>query len=131
MAARGDAGDGGHPVGLGLVSHRVGRLRGAGGQDQIDLGAGDEVASHGCGPVGIRLAVLDQDLDRVGGADDLQAVLERRADAVQDEGVGLAEAGQRTRLRADVAELDRPTLGAAAAGPAAALLVVLAGGQQP
>src|SRR5215213_5315637 len=125
----GDAGDGGHAVGLGLVGHRVGRLRGAGGQNQVDLGAGDEVAGHGRGPVGVRLAVLDQDLDRMGGAADLQAVLECRADAVQDEGVGLAEAGQGPRLGADVAELDGPALGAAA-GPAALLLVVLAGGQQ-
>jgi hypothetical protein len=97
---------------------------------QVDLGAGDQVAGDGGGPVGVGLAVLDQDLDRVGGAADPQPVLEGRPDAVQDEGVGLAEAGQGPGLGADVAELDGPPLGAAA-GPAAALLIVLARGQQP
>src|SRR4029453_14427215 len=91
---------------------------------------GDRAPAHRCGPVGVRLAVLDQDLDRVGGAADLQAVLERRADALEDEVVGLAEAGQGTGLGADVAELDHRSLRSPATGPAAALLVVLAGGEQ-
>ncbi len=59
--------------------------------------------------VGVGLAVLVDDLDRVQGVADLDPILEGRTDAIEDELVSLAKAGQRTSLRADEADLDRST----------------------
>jgi hypothetical protein len=58
--------------------------------------------------LGSELAVLGDDLHRVGGAADLQAALQRLAHPLEDEVVGLAEAGQGAGLGGDVADLEGP-----------------------
>jgi hypothetical protein len=118
----GDAGDAGDAVGLALVGHWVGRLWGGGDQHQVDLVGVDEVAGDGGGPVGVGLAVLGDDLHRVGGAADHQAALQGLAHPPEDEVVGLAEAGQGAGPGGDVADLEGP-------GGVGARLRLLAAGQ--
>jgi hypothetical protein len=113
----------GMPLASHWVAHRVGRLRGRGDQHQVDLVGVDQVAGDRGGPVGVGLAVLGEDLHRVGGAADVQAALQRLAHAPEDEVVGLAEAGQGTGLGRDVADLEGP------GGVAAAGLRLLAAGE--
>jgi len=59
-----------------------------------------------------RLAVLGHDLDLVVAPADLQTLLQDAAHLVDDEIVGLAEAGERTGARADVPDLDDAGLAA-------------------
>ena len=63
------------------------------------------------GARGARLAVLADDLDRIGLAADLQARLEDFVDLIDDEAVGFAEAGERAGLRAHMPDLDGLRLG--------------------
>jgi hypothetical protein len=118
----GDAGDAGDAVGLALVGHRVGRLRGGGDQHQVDLVGVDQVAGDRGGPVGVGLAVLGDDLDRVALAADGQAALQGLAHPAEDEVVGLAEAGQGPGPGRDVADLE-------GAGGVGARLRLLAAGE--
>ena len=80
-------------------------------QHQVDLVADDQLLGDLGGAVGVRLAVLEQHLDRARGVADLEAALHRLAELPEHEVVGLRERRQRPGLRADVAELDRPGLG--------------------
>jgi hypothetical protein len=104
----GEGGDAGHPAPLADVGHRVGGLGRGGGQHQVDALAPEQVARDRGRPLGVRLAVLDQDLDRVGAPAQGQPVPQPGPDAVEHEGVGLAEGHQRAALGRDVAEPDRP-----------------------
>jgi hypothetical protein len=79
---------------------------------RIDLVALDQFGGDFGGAAAARLAVLGDDLDLVGLAAALQALAEDAAHLIEDEGVGLAEAGERTGARADVADLDDLGLGA-------------------
>src|SRR5207244_10669830 len=72
----------------------------------VGLPVQDEVGRPRGGAVRVRLAVLDQEFDRMSLAADRDSVLERLLEASEDELVGLAEAGERARPRADVADLD-------------------------
>jgi len=56
------------------------------------------------------LAVLADDLDRIGLAADRQALGEDAAHLLEDEGVGFPEAGERAGARAHMADLDRAGL---------------------
>src|SRR3712207_1981704 len=92
-------------VELALVGDGVDVLRRALHDHEVDRVLQDEVARHGARAVRVGLRVLDDDLDLAGALLGLDAVLERLANALEDEVVGLAEAGQRARLRRDVADL--------------------------
>src|SRR5207244_434507 len=59
----------------------------------------------------IGLIVLDDELDGVGLAADLQSVFDHPPDSFDHPGRGLAEIGADTRLRPDEADLERPRLG--------------------
>ncbi|MDT4840122.1 hypothetical protein FQZ97_739340 [compost metagenome] len=103
---RRDGGDARHLVDLALVGHRVGGFRGGRHQHQVDAVGEDQLAGHLRRAVGVGLAVLDDDLQAVGLAGDVDAVLQQLADAVDDEAVGGGERRQRAGLRADVADAD-------------------------
>src|SRR5207302_4356688 len=113
-------------VRLARIDHRVGRLRGRRGEDQVGFIRRDELTRHLWGAVGARLRVPDDDFDVVGLAAQLEAVLvhARTTDLVEDVVVTGSEPGQRAGLRADVANHD----GAAACRARA--LDLPAGGQQ-
>src|SRR5262249_34544572 len=57
------------------------------------------------------LAVLADDLHRIGLPADLEALGKDAAHLLEDERVSFAEAGERTGARADMADLDRARLG--------------------
>jgi hypothetical protein len=93
---RRDGGDAGDAVGLALVRHRVDRVRGRRRQDQVGAVLVDELVRHVTGALGVRSAVLDDDLDLVVLAADAERVLaEVRVHLVDDERVRLAERRQR------------------------------------
>jgi hypothetical protein len=100
------------------VRHRVGGLGCAAHQHQVDPLV-DQLPGDLAGAHRVGLAVLDQDLQRVGPAADLQAVLEPLPDGVDDEAVGVAEGEQRSALRGHEAELDRLPVGQRVGGGAA------------
>ena len=93
-AKRGDAGD---LVDLRLIGDRVGGLRRVAGAEQVHLVREDQLARDFGGTVGVRLAVLDDDLD----IEALAAGLNRAADRFQHRGdvelVSLGERRERTR----------------------------------
>src|SRR5262252_8952105 len=62
------------------------------------------------GAAAARLAVLADDLDLIGTPAALQALGQDAADLFEDETVGFAEARERTRLGADVTDLDDAAL---------------------
>jgi hypothetical protein len=84
---------------------RVGCLRRRGDHHQVDLVVDDQLLGDRGGAVRIGLAVLDDDL--VVQPHPLGGILE----AGDDEVVGFGEGRQRSRLRADITELDRLVLG--------------------
>src|SRR5207302_3048042 len=98
-------------VDLGLIGHRIGGVGRSRGDDEIDLVAEDQLGGDLGGTAAARLAVLADDLDLVRATATLHALRQDAADLLEDESVSLAEAGERTRLRADVADLDDPALG--------------------
>src|SRR5271167_5090744 len=90
-AIGGDAGD---LVDLGLVGDRVGGVGRRRRQDQVDLVAQDQFRRDLGGAVAGGLAVLGDDLDRVGLAAADEALGEDAVDLFEDEAVGFAEAGE-------------------------------------
>src|SRR4029453_1190058 len=107
---RADARDARRAVDLALVRDRIGRLRRARDQHEVDLVRKDQPGGHLGRPVRIRLAVAHDDLDGKPLPLDRQAG-GRLADAPDHKRVTLAESGQRPRLRAHVADLERAPLG--------------------
>ena len=103
-AERRDAGD---LVDLGLVGHRVGGLRRVAGTEQVHLVGEDQLARDIGRTVGVRLAVLDDDLD----IEALAAGLDLAADGLEHRGdvelVGGGEGGERPGLGADIADPHR------------------------
>src|SRR5262249_32303578 len=81
------------------------------GNDQIDLVAQDKLGGHLGRAAAARLAVFADDLHLIGAAADLQALAENAAHLLEDEAVGLAEAGGWAGFRADVPDLDDAALG--------------------
>ena len=108
---RGLGRDARHLLDLALGADGIGGLRRRGHEHQVDLVTNDQLLGDLGGTVRVRLAVLDDHLDRTGRAAHPQAAFHRLAELPEHEVVGLGERGQRTGLRADVAELDRPGLG--------------------
>ena len=104
-------GDAGNLVDLGLVGDRIGGVGRGGGDDEVDLVAEDQLGGHLGGAAAARLAVLGDDLHRIAPSADAQAGGEQAAHLIEDEAVGLAEAGERAGLRADVPDLDGARLG--------------------
>ncbi len=94
-------------VELALIGDRIGRLRGRSDQHQVDLAREDEVGRDLGSAVRVGLAVLDQDLDRERARPGLDAVLKRLLHLAEHEGVGFGKGRERSRLRADIAELER------------------------
>ena len=97
--------DAGHFLGFAGGRDRVGGLGRRGDEDEIDLVVDDEfLGDLGCA-VRVGLAVLDHDLvveaHLLGGLEEVD----------RDECVGLAEGGERSGLRADVAQFDLLGLG--------------------
>jgi hypothetical protein len=72
----------------------------------------DRISSEATSAAAARLAVLADDLHLIGLAAALQAFAQDGAHLFENEGVGFAEAGQRTGARADMADLDDLGLGA-------------------
>src|SRR5215813_14833818 len=83
---------------------------GRGCEDEINLVAEDELGGDLGGAAAARLAVLADDLDLVGTPAALQTLGQDAADLFEDEAVRFAEARERTRLRADVPDLDDAAL---------------------
>src|SRR5690606_37772720 len=102
----GDRGDVRDAVGLALVGHRVGGVRGGRAEDHVHLVAVDQLTGDLGGPVGVGLGVLDDDLDPALPAARGEAVPQRFGDLLDHEVVGAGEAGQRAGLRADVTDLE-------------------------
>jgi hypothetical protein len=85
-----------HGDGAALVAEPGGGDGGRVGEDQRL--APQQVVGDGGRPLGVRLAVLDQDLDRVGAPAQAQPVPQPGPDVAEDEGIGLAEGHQRAAL---------------------------------
>ena len=94
-------GDARHLVDFGLVGDRIGGVGRIGGDDEIDLVAQDQLGGDFRGARAARLAVLADDLHRIGLAAALQPGLQDVVHLIEDEAVGFAEAGERPGLRAD------------------------------
>ncbi len=107
--------DAGNLVDLRLVGHRIGGVGRAGGDEEVDLVAQDQFGGDLGGAAAGRLAVLGHDLDLIVAPADLETLLQDAAHLVDDEIVGLAEAGERAGARADVPDLD--DAGLPAGGP--------------
>ena len=99
-------GDAGHLVDLGLVGDRIGGVGRGRGDDQVDLVAEDQFGGDLGSAAGVRLAVLGDDLDLVGLAAVDEPLAQDAAHLLEDEVVGLAEAGERSCFGADMADLD-------------------------
>src|SRR5262249_3603861 len=80
-AVGGDAGD---FVDLGLIGHRIGGVGCAGGDDEIDLVAQDQLGGDLGGAAGVRLGILGNDLDLVGLAAAGDALVEDLLDLIED-----------------------------------------------
>src|SRR5262249_61770587 len=80
-------------------------------KDETDIVDDNELGGVLGGAAAARLAVLADDLDLVGALAALPALGQDAADLLEDEAVGFAEARERTRLRADVTDLDDAALG--------------------
>jgi hypothetical protein len=104
-------GDAGHLVDFRLVGDRVGGVGRCRGDDEVDLVAEDQIVGDFRSAVAARLAVLADDLHRISLAAADKARSENAAHSLEDEIVGLAEARQRPRARADMADLDDAALG--------------------
>src|SRR5262249_60526377 len=115
----GIGGDAGNLVDLGVIGARMGGVGGRGREDEIDLVAEDQLGGDLGGAAAARLAVLADNLNLVRATAALYALCQDAADLLEDESVSLAEAGERTRLRADVADLDDPALGIGGEEPGA------------
>src|SRR6185369_5241202 len=79
--------------------------------DEIALLAKDELAADYAGAVRVGLVVLDDDLDRVGLAADLEPVLHGRADALDHPRCRLAEVRADAGLGTDETDLEGSRLG--------------------
>jgi hypothetical protein len=97
--------DAGRVFDLAHGRHRIGGLGCRCDQHQIDLVGHDQLARHVGGAIGIGLAVLDHDLDRIAVVADLEAAAHRVGEIRDHEIVGLGEGRERPGLRADIAEL--------------------------
>ena len=102
--------DAGDFLDLALGRDRIGRLRRIGHQHQVDLVLHDQVFRDLRRAVRIRLAVLDDHFDRTRAALHRKAVLRRFRKCGEREIVGFRESGERTGLRRDKTNLDRPRL---------------------
>ncbi len=107
---RRDGGDARDFVGLGLIRDRIGDVRRVGGEDQIDLFAKDQFGRDFGGAARAGLAVLGDDLDRIG----LAVVGDPRPDRLgnlrENERVRLAEGRDRPGRGGNQADLDRGAL---------------------
>jgi hypothetical protein len=99
-------GDARHLVDLAGVGDRVHGVRRMCDHHQVDLAGVDQFVRHFGGAVGIGLAVLDDDLDRVGLVADLDAVGDRLLELAQHEAVRLGEDRERTGRRRHQSDLD-------------------------
>ena len=95
-----------------MSRNRIGGLGRRADQHEIDLVLNDQVLGDFGGAVRIGLAVTYDDFDGMGLAADFEAVLQSAVDTAEYIGIGVREAGQRSRLRADIADLDRARRGA-------------------
>src|SRR3954467_7969289 len=88
-------GDARNFVDLGLIGYRIGRIRGRGGDQEIDLLAKNEFGSDlGCA-ARVRLTVLADDLHRIGLAAAADAACHDLAHLIDNESVGFTEACER------------------------------------
>src|SRR6202030_2650287 len=74
---RAHGGDAGHLLDLALRRHWVGGFRSRSGEHEVDLVADDQLLGNFGRAVWIRLAVLDDDLHRIGRVADLDPVFHR------------------------------------------------------
>ena len=99
-------GDAGGAVELTLIGDRIDGFGGGEGGDQVDLVLQDQVLRDFGGSVRVRLAVLDDEFQRMDGAVDLDVVAEGFTRVVERVGHFLVEQGQGTCLGGDQTDLD-------------------------
>src|SRR5271157_3568769 len=96
-----------HAVEFALVANRVGVFRRGADDHEIDVVLKDKFARDFRGSVRVRLAVLNDDLDRIAPVRAGDAVLQGLAYELEVEIVGFARRRERPGFRTDVAHLDR------------------------
>ena len=99
-------GDAGRAVDLGLIRDRVDGRRGREGGDDVDPGVQEEVLGDLRGPVGVGLAVPQDDLEGMVRPVDLEVAARRRLHLGEHERQVLGEEGKLAGLRGDEADLE-------------------------
>src|SRR5205814_1839449 len=77
-------------VDLGLIGHRIGRVRRRRADDEIDLVTQDQLGCDFRRARAARLAILADDLDRIGFAAALKPLAQKSSDLVENEPVRFA-----------------------------------------